>query len=220
MIDAVFVPRGAEEHAVRRGLGRRGAAIAVYPTRMGASSAVAVEDALASGHPPQRVLVAGLCGSLAPGLVPGDVLLYASIQGEDGTIATDPTLTLALATALIGAQSGIRGLTIDRIATRAADKRALAELSGAHAVDMESYALVRRLHDAGATVAVLRVVSDGLGDDIPDLNAALVDGALEGRALALAMAARPLRAMRLVAGATRGLRALRRSARAIAKASR
>lgn len=220
MIDAVFVPRGAEERAVRRGLGRRGATIAVYPTRMGASSVIAVEGVLASGPVPRRALIAGLCGSLAPGLVPGDVLLYASVEGEEGAIATDATLTLALATALVGAQSGIRGLTIDRIATRVADKRALAELSGAHAVDMESYSLVRRLHDAGVTVAVLRIVSDGLGDDLPDLNAALRDGALDGRALARAMGFQPLRAMRLIAGATRGLRVLRRSVRAIVRASR
>ena len=60
MIDAVFVPRGAEERAVRAGLGRR-SKVAVYGTGIGSSAATAAVEAVIAGAPaggvPRRVLV-------------------------------------------------------------------------------------------------------------------------------------------------------------------
>ena len=210
MIDAVFVPRGAEERAVRAGLRR---SVAIYPIGIGSSSAIAAAEAVIASGAPRRVLVTGLCGSLDARFRPGDVLLYASIEDTDGVpLATDSNLSAAIQRAVPGALSGIRALSVDHIVTRATEKRALAQHRGCHAIDMESLTLLARLHRAGSSVAVLRVVSDGVDDDLPDLNAALdAAGNLDARALARVCLFSPLATLRLTRGAFRALRALRRS---------
>ncbi len=210
MIDAVFVPRGAEERAVRAGLRR---SVAIYPIGIGSSSATAAAEAVSASGAPRRVLVTGLCGSLDARFRPGDVLLYASIEDTDGVpLATDSDLTAAIQRAVPGALSGIRALSVDHIVTRATEKRALAQHRGCHVIDMESLTLLARLHRAGSSVAVLRVVSDGVDDDLPDLNAVLdVAGHLDPKALARVCLFSPLATLRLTRGAFRALRALRRS---------
>jgi len=220
MIDAVFVPRGAEERAVRRGLRHAGSRIAVVATGIGSQAAsLAAEAALASDSPPDRVLVTGLCGLLSPAFRVGEVLLYAWIASAAGSVETDAALSAEVHAAAGAAQSGIRALAVDRIVTRAREKRALGVQTGAHAADMESYALVERLSRAGVAVAVLRVASDAAGDDLPDLNAALDgSGGLEGRALALAMLRDPLAALRITRGALQALGALERAFRALGAA--
>ncbi len=224
MIDAVFVPRGLEERAVRRGLGRGGREIAVYPTAIGSSSADMVDAMLVGGSVPRFALVTGLCGALDPAFCVGEVLLYASIlaghnpSAETATIATDSELTLRLQRAIRGAQSGVRGITVENAITRPNDKRLLAAASGAHAVDMESFALVSRLREAGVSVAVLRVVSDGASDELPDLKDALTGPGLSLSRLAASIVRKPLGGLRLIAGGTRALRALRNAFRAISTA--
>ena len=210
MIDAVLVPRGAEERAVRAGLRR---SVAIYPIGIGSSSATAAAEAVSASGAPRRVLVTGLCGSLDARFRPGDVLLYASIEDTDGVpLATDSDLTAAIQRAVPGALSGIRALSVDHIVTRATEKRALAQHRGCHVIDMESLTLLARLHRAGSSVAVLRVVSDGVDDDLPDLNAVLdVAGHLDPKALARVCLFSPLATLRLTRGAFRALRALRRS---------
>jgi len=217
VIDAVFVPRGAEERAVRAGLGRR-SKVAVYTTGIGSSSATAAAEAViagasAAGGMPRRVLVTGLCGSLDERFRPGDALLYASIEDTDGIpLATDADLTAAIQRAVPGALTGIRALSVGHIITKASEKRALAQRWGCHACDMESLALLARLHRAGASVAILRVVSDGIDDNLPDLNSAVdASGNLDGKALARACLFSPLAALRMTLGATTGLQVLRRS---------
>jgi nucleoside phosphorylase len=210
VIDAVFVPRGAEERAVRAGLRR---SVAIYPIGIGSSSATAAAEAVIASGAPRHVLVTGLCGSLDARFRPGDILLYASIEDTDGVpLATDSDLSAAIQRAVPGALSGIRALSVDHIVTRATEKRALAQHRGCHAIDMESLTLLARLHRAGSSVAVLRVVSDGVDDDLPDLNAVLdVAGHLDPKALARVCLFSPLATLRLTRGAFRALRALRRS---------
>lgn len=216
MIDAIFVPRGVEERAVRRGLGRRGAAIAVYPTGFGASSARAAEAVLANGVRPEGAVIAGLCGSLDPAFASGDVLLYASIAASDGpTIETDRSLTMDLQRAVPGAQSGVRGLAVGRVVTRASEKRELAASSGAQAIDMEAYALAARLREAGVALAVLRCVSDGADADLPDLIGVFGAEGVNARGFARSILSKPLAGMRLVVGGTRGVRSLRRAFRGL-----
>jgi len=218
MIDAVFVPRGAEERAVRRGLNR--SRIVVVPIGIGDRAAsMAAEIALASDSPPRRVLVTGVCGLLSPAFRVGDVLLYAWIASATGSVETDAALSADVHDAAGIAQSGIRALAVDRIVTRAREKRALGEQTGAQAVDMESYALVERLSRAGVAVAVLRAASDAAGDDLPELNAALDgSGGLERTALAIAMLRDPLAAARMTRGVLSALRALERAFRGIGAA--
>lgn len=215
MLDAIFVPRGVEHGAVRRGLaGRTG--IAVHATSAGASAAVEVDAVLERrancGSGLERALIAGLCGALDPAFKPGDALVYVSIRNAAGaTIESDPALSAAIARAVPSAQSGIRGLEVDRVITRASEKQAIAARSGTQAVDMESYAVAERLHAAGVAFAVVRCVSDGADVDLPDLRGAFGPNGVVAGAFARAILSAPLSSVRLISGGIRGLRSLRRA---------
>jgi nucleoside phosphorylase len=224
VIDAVFVPRGAEERAVRAGLSRRSLwrksprpEVAVYTMGIGSSSATAAAEVVIASGVPRRVLVTGLCGSLDERFRPGDALLYVSIEDSDGIpLGTDKDLTEAVQRAVPWALSGIRALSVGHIVTKASEKRALAQRRGCHAVDMESLALLARLHRAGASVAILRVVSDGVDTDLPDLNSAIdAAGNLDGKTLARVCLFNPLAALRMALSATAGLGGLRSSLNSI-----
>jgi hypothetical protein len=71
------------------------------------------------------------------------------------------------------------------------------------------------LQNAGVRAAVLRIVSDGLDDDLPDLNAAMgLDGKPDNRLLFREMLRKPRAGMTL---AWNGARALTHLKRAIAR---
>src|SRR5262249_10442140 len=108
---------------------------------------------------PDVVAVAGVAGGLDPSLRSGDVIVASEVRDEHGRI-------LLRAAAPLGAEVRRRGLRVhtgpiassDRIVHGAARAR-LAE-SGALAVDMESAAIVRALHEQGLPIAVVRVIVD------------------------------------------------------------
>jgi len=208
---------------VRRGLARAGAAsgIALHPLGIGPAAAdAAAQAALTASEPPARVLVAGLCGALSATLDVGDVLFYSTLRDTDGTsVATDAALTARLLDTVPSAQSGIRALSTALIVVDAAEKAQLAQRYDVDAVDMESLALVQRLGQAGSSVAVLRVVSDSVDDDLPDLNAAVsADGALSSGALLAASLKRPFAALRMARNGARALAALERALSVTAQA--
>ncbi len=216
MFEAIFVPRGAEEGAVRRALrGRR--APAVWASGIGpAAAARAVAEALKGGAP-ATALVTGLCGLLSPSFAVGDLLLYATVTRADGTtLSCDPELAAQLGQRLRGAQTGIAAYASESIVARSADKRALAARCGVAAVDMESFAFVEGLQRAGTRVAVLRVGSDGVAEDLPDLSRGVdAEGTLRSSALALAMLSKPLAGARMAANGLRALGELERALRVI-----
>jgi len=204
-------------------LARAGATarVALYPLGVGPAAADAAAQAvLAVSEPPERALVAGLCGALSATLEVGDVLSYSTIRNTDGaSVATDAALTARLLDTIPSAQSGIRALATSLIIVEAAEKAQLAQRYDVDAVDMESLALVRRLGTAGSSVAVLRVVSDCVDDDLPDLNAAVgADGALSSGALFAASVKRPFAALRMARNGARALAALERAVSVAAQA--
>lgn len=75
---------------------------------------------------------------------------------------------------------------------------------------MESYTVLETLRPAGIAVGVVRVVSDGAADDLPDLSG-VFDGAgnLQPLALAAALVRSPLAGARLVGGSLIALQVLR-----------
>jgi hypothetical protein len=209
------VVRGAEESAVRRGLARAGAAaqIAVHACGIGPASADAAARSYDGSAGPARVLIAGLCGGLSPALAVGDALFYASILDPDGPrVETDAPLTARLLDTVPAVQSGVRALASAVVVVDAAEKAVLARRYDVDAVDMESLPLVRRLTQAGHRVAVLRVVSDCVDDDLPDLNAAVgAGGALSGSGLLAVSLRKPAAALRMARNGARALGALERA---------
>jgi nucleoside phosphorylase len=220
LIDTIFVPRGAEEQAVRRGLARARAQVRVVATGIGPLAAArAADEALANGSI-GTALCTGFCGLLSPAFVVGDVLVYQELRRDGGEpLVLDRALGNAVAARLPNVQTGARGLSSDAILTAAQQKRAASARYAADAVDMESFALTERLARAGVPVAVARVASDAVGDDLPELERALDgSGGLDLFALALAMARRPLSGLRLARNGARALAALERAVHAIATA--
>ena len=211
MIDTIFVPRGAEERAVRRALARSKATVTVVASGIGPHAAARAAET-AGVERGSRILVTGLCGLLSPAFVVGDALAYRDIRRDgQAPLRLDNELSDLLASRVPGIQTGIHALASDRIVTTARDKATVGRRSGTAAVDMESYAFAEVLGRAGACVAVVRVGSDAAGDDLPDLDRALDgSGGLDGLALGLAMLRRPLAGLRLARNGTRALAALER----------
>jgi len=115
---------------------------------------------------------------------PGDIVLADRVLDDASRIiATDASITETLARAF-GSIAQIRRATIHRgvlasasePVTSVADKRALAEASGAIAVDMESAAIGRVASAAGLPLVVVRVIVDRADRGVPAAAIAGMDG--------------------------------------------
>ena len=216
MIDAIFVPRGSEERAVRRGLARAHAACTVVATGIGARAGTRAVDEIRDLRP-SGALIVGLCGLLSPAFVVGDALVYHTVRSWEGTLlGFDRALDEHVAERVAGVQTGIRALTAATVIVRVAQKRALAERFDADAVDMETFAVAAALRERDVLVAALRVGSDGVDDELPELDRSLDgSGGIDGFALGLAMLRRPRAGVRLARNGMRALRALEAAVHAI-----
>jgi hypothetical protein len=185
----ILVPRGAEEHAVRRAA--PGALIAAIAA--GARSA----ELAASVVPGRVAVVVGLCGSLTAARV-GDVVVYARIAGDAGGDDLDAG-PIDLVRSVLPQARAVCAVTADRVVTTATERARLAARSGAAVVDMEALHLARALRERGVLFAMVRVVSDDPHADLPPIENALdANGAIRPLALAGAFARAPLAAVRFV----------------------
>lgn len=228
-VHAILVPQGAEYKAVCQGLSRvKLPAPRVYPIPVGCNALTGyLETWLQAGHLPVHqpgVLLMGLCGSLTPLHEVGDVVLYndcvsncrvgtphhTPTPGKVGNAHPTNDLTALLYHHLQERVSLVTGLTSDRIIYSAKEKRQLGEMYNAQVVDMEGFAAIEVLSQAGVAVAMLRVVSDGCDYNIPDLTSAITpDGLIKPLALGIKMLREPMAATRLIRGSLRGLQVLR-----------
>lgn len=113
----------------------------------------------------------GTAGALAPSLAPGDIVVATEVlAASGGAVAVERSWCDALAAA-----ASTRSLQLHLGAIRAVDqpvasaeaKSALFRSCSALAVDLESGAVARAARDAGLPFAVLRVVIDDAGRDLP-----------------------------------------------------
>lgn len=151
----VITPMWIEALAVRSAV--RDAA--VVGCGVGRRRALRFVDCFAqSGPAPRAVAVAGVCGSLHPWLVPGDLVVATELLGGAGRRQLDHGKSLARALEARGLRVTLGAiLSLDHLGRR--DERETQRESGAIAVDMES-AWLAALADS-FPFAVLRVVSDG-----------------------------------------------------------
>lgn len=211
-IDTILVPQGAEYQAVRRGVGRA-ATPTVLPIPIGAAPLrqyLNGQREAGYSFAGQQLVVMGLCGGLTPDHAIAAVVLYREcVDRTTGLVLScDEALTNWLQTKLVMASS-VRALTSDRLVSSAQEKHQLAQRHAAAVVDMEGFAVLESLCPLGATVAMLRVISDNAQHDLPDLtNAIDQDGSLQPLPLAWGMVRQPIAAMRLIRGSLQGLKTL------------
>jgi 4-hydroxy-3-methylbut-2-en-1-yl diphosphate reductase len=108
---------------------------------------------------PQIVAVAGVAGGLDPSLRSGDVVVASEVRDERGRIVLRAAAPLAAELRRMGLRVRTGPIhSSDHIISGAARERLAA--TGALAVDMESAAIVRSLHERGIPIAVVRVIVD------------------------------------------------------------
>jgi nucleoside phosphorylase len=201
-----IVPRGAEAAAVRCAQGQA----RVILVAAGAASAAA----LPAFDGDERVVVLGLCGALR-GLTVGDVVIYREVASSAAALAPDAALADALAAALPSAHR-VRACSADHVVTRRAERAAYAGRYDADVVDMEAAVLAPVLAKRGVRYAMVRVVSDDAGRDLPALDGAIrPDGGLDFMRLTAAFVRDPRGAWHFARDARRALRVLTETARAL-----
>jgi nucleoside phosphorylase len=212
-INTIVVPQGAEYQAVCRGLAKANIDhIKVIAIPIGVKHITQVLANYAQEiNSSAKVLILGLCGSLADTHAVGDLVLVRSCEDlSHNLIDLDAELTAAIQQQLTIDQSHlVAALTSDRMINQAREKLILAQQYSATIVEMEGYGYVKELQRQGVAVAMMRVVSDDLRGDLPDLNQAIdSQGNLQTLPLAIALIKQPIAAIRLIRGSLTGLRAL------------
>ena len=161
----------------------------------------------------RALLSFGVAGGLDPALRAGDLVLAQTVRATDGqTFATDAAWRERLETALDGlapvATAGLAGS--DRMIAAPAEKAALRLATGAAAVDMESHGVARAANEAGVPFLVLRAISDGAADAIPEwvLDGVAADGSLDPKRIAARLFGRPWSVWSLIGAARNNGRAL------------
>jgi hopanoid-associated phosphorylase len=140
-----------------------------------------LEDRLASQGPvgAASVLSFGLCGALDPSLNPGDLVIASAVTHGGRNYPAHVDWVDRLAARLPRANRALLA-GADAFVVDAADKAALADLSGAAAVDTESHIAAAFALRHGLAFAGLRAVSDGAARALP--RAAQIDLRADGRA--------------------------------------
>ena len=153
--------------------------------------------------PEGRLVSFGLAGALVPGLPPGALLTARCVVDADGTVLweDEPLQVPGALTAVVCDAGGI----VDE----PAERRELAERTGAVAVDTESAALAA----TGRLAGVVRAVSDTPEQPVGRLaHGATADGATDWRALAGALVSEPAATIRTARAAGRALASLHHAA--------
>lgn len=215
-IDTIVVPQGAEYQAVCRGLAKSGVdSIKVIAIPIGVKHTTQVllnysEQINRSAN----VLIMGLCGSLSNCHTVKDYVLVKSCQDINHNLI-DLDVELAtniqrkLSESLKSSIDLVAALTSDRIINQATEKLILAQQYSATIVEMEGYSYVKKLQRQGIATAMIRVVSDDLRGDIPNLNQAIdSQGNLKSLPMAISLIKQPIAAIRLIRGSLTGLKVL------------
>ena len=208
MIDTIIVPQGAEYRAVKQGLNKlkiQQPSIITIPIGTNRIKETLEERFWQSS--PSQVLMMGLCGSLSSQYAVGDVVLYQNCFNlSREKILIEPKLNQSICQKLNNV-SLVSGLTSDRIITTISEKQQLARNFVADVVDMESFAYVRFLQEAIA-VSILRVVSDDVENNIPNLESTIGELGIKPIAMTKAMLKQPIVSLKFIKNSLQSLQKL------------
>ena len=218
MIDVIIVPQGAEYQAVKKGLKN----LKIQPPLIMAIpiGVQQIEETLEKQKFWQarlkNVLMMGLCGSLSSQHSVGDAVLYQDCYSNQKSenIATDGELNQFIGTKLDRKKakssiSLVSGFTSDRVISTIREKQQLADTYTATVVDMESFAYLQLLQQKNIAVSIIRIVSDDLQQDLPNLEGTIGDrGQIKPLAMTTAMLQQPIASLRLIRSSLQGLQKL------------
>lgn len=123
----------------------------------------ATEDLLAL-YQPQWLISAGFAGALCPEIRRGHLVMATQVADEQGhDLSTGVKLPSP-------PQPGVHGgrlLTVDRLVRDVAERRTLAERYDAVACDMETLAVARACQRHRTRFLSVRIISDGVEDELP-----------------------------------------------------
>jgi hopanoid-associated phosphorylase len=187
---------------------RREAAIAHAPDSLAiCGGAATLRDRLAEATAKLRLTISfGICGGLDPSLRSGDIIVGTHVVADGASVTTDEHVARELVARLKAAGERVRlGVVagVDApVLTRAA-KAELHKATNAASVDMESQIAARFAADRKAPFAILRVVSDPAGRDLPPIlmKAVKSDGRVDLGVVAFGVMASPNQTRGLIAGA-------------------
>jgi hypothetical protein len=161
------------------------------------------------------VMVMGLCGGLVDEVNVGQVGCYGSCQlatAPQPPILGEPERGEYLMSPQNWGLGGLiqwKAVTTERVISSETEKRSLHAETGCDVVDMETVWIVEFMQQRGIAVMGLRVVSDGVMGDLPDLSQAFdSNGSLQPWALVRSFVRKPVAAFRLVWGSIVALRKL------------
>jgi adenosylhomocysteine nucleosidase len=157
--------------------------------------------------PGGRLVSFGFAGGLSDELEPGALLTATKVVDPDGNLLWEGEPL-----ALSGARPGVICWSADGVVNEPAARRALAERTGAVAVDMES----GRLAETGRLAGVVRAVSDTGARPVGALVCAgKEDGGTDWKVVAKAFVTEPMSSIRTTRDARKAIRALHYAAEAL-----
>jgi len=196
----LLAPQGAEYRAVRRGADPAWRVLGIPLGSRALPQWWAVHQRELAG---KGAVLLGLAGGSQPQWQVGDGVICQSCTDavSGATRPYDPEITQWL-TQRLGLPL-VKGLTVPQVITQPQAKQTLGQTFGTAVVEMEGYPLLAYLPRLG----MVRVVSDGMHQVLPDLGAAVDEatGALHPLPLAWAMFRQPGAALALIQGARTGL---------------
>ena len=167
---------------VRCFVGRRGGCdVLVAQTGVGPDRAAAACREVLCGHPVDLIVSAGLACALVPARI-GDLLVGTDVRMEADDHEASEHVTRLCAGGMVAAavraaeRAGLpvragSFVTAPRILWHSAEKQAMAEITGAIGLDMESAALADAAVDNNVPFVIVRSVSDLVDESLPvDLN--------------------------------------------------
>ena len=210
-IDTIVVPQGAEYQAVCQGLKKaRVDRLQVISIPIGTTK---IEQTLANYsdelNNAQNILIMGMCGSLSRQYTVGNTVVYQNclnMAGEQVSLKSELTTSIQQKLSV----ELVRGITCDRIICLASEKLKLSQVYPVSVVDMEGVGYIKQLQHQKKSVAMVRVISDNLRGDIPNLGVAIdANGNLKTLPMAIAFVRQPAAAIRLISGSLTALKTLR-----------
>jgi adenosylhomocysteine nucleosidase len=174
-----------EEAALFRKIAADKPDVAIIVTGVGRKNAEKSLREFLATHSPELVLTCGFAGGLNPDLKLGEVVFETAnaplapsllASAKPGSPPSGERVSAKMGEGLFSKLSAAgakpaRFFCADRIATTAAEKEKLRAGTGADAVEMESEAIHAVCRERGISCAIVRVISDIAGEDLPlDFN--------------------------------------------------